>query len=247
MAPDFMCRVTPDAWRALVGRRIFFGHRSLGRNLLDGIEHLVAKQDAPVLSIYRNQSPVVSSSPGLYELDIGTNRMPATKDAAFAKVLADGFGDEPGAIAMQKYCYVDVGPDTDPVKLFNQYSAHVGRLRERHPGLTLVHFTIPLQSAPRSMSETITGWFGAPTRLSLNARREQFNEMVRGRFGGREPVFDIAAIQSLRGDGHRERRRYRGEAVAAMAPEWTYDGGHLNDAGREWVAAHFLALLATLG
>lgn len=246
MVKNSIDQVAPAAWQSLARRHIFFGHRSVGRNLVEGLERLLASQDSPALVIHRRKAPGASGSPGLYELDIGSNRIPATKDLAFANILASGFGDIPGAIAMQKYCYVDVGPKTDPVRLFDQYAAHVARCRKRHPGLTWVHFTIPLQTVPGGVYETIGNWVGAPTHASLNASRERFNDLMRSRYGATEPVFDIAAMQSTRADGGQVLRRYRGSLVRTMAPEWTDDGGHLNEAGREWVAAPFLTFLASL-
>jgi hypothetical protein len=238
--------VPAHAWQALSRRRLFFGHRSVGRDLVEGLERLVPKYCVPPFAIHRRRSPAESRDPGFYELDIGSNRSPMTKDAALAAILEQGFGDEPGAIAMQKYCYVDVGEYADPAQLFDQYRAHMTRLRQRHPRLTLVHFTIPLQSVASNFPEWLAGWAGIATRSSMNARREAFNDLIRRQFAGKELLFDIAAMESTRADERRAVGRYRGAKIPALAGEWTYDGGHLNQAGKDWVAANFLAFLAAL-
>lgn len=243
---DLLEAVPEQVWQSLSRRRLFFGHRSVGRDLVEGLERLVPKHCVPPFSIHRRRSPAESRNPGFYELDIGSNRSPMTKDAAFASILEQGFGDEPGAIAMQKYCYVDVGEKTDPVQLFDQYQAHTTRLKQRYPELTLVHFTIPLQSVATNFLAWLAGWAGIEKRSSMNARREVFNDMVRRQFAGEEPLFDIAAIESTRADGRRAVGRYRGAKIPALAGEWTYDGGHLNQSGQDWVAANFLVFLAAL-
>jgi lysophospholipase L1-like esterase len=78
----------------------------------------------------------------------------------------------------------------------------------------------------------------------LNAKRNEFNALLGQEFGAIDPIFDLAQIESTRPDGSRAYFQRSTESVFTLAPEWTYDGGHLNAAGRRVVAERFLAFLA---
>ena len=59
-------------------------------------------------------------------------------------------------------------------------------------------------------------------------------------------MFDLAAYESTGPDGGRAGVMRDGQAIPALAPGWTDDGGHLNAAGRQRIAEQFLAFLAHL-
>ncbi len=60
------------------------------------------------------------------------------------------------------------------------------------------------------------------------------------------PFFDIAKIESTFPDGTRSTFTKDGKTYYSMVPEYTHDGGHLNEMGRKKVAKQFLLLLANL-
>ncbi|MEN8140590.1 MAG: hypothetical protein ABFR97_05130 [Thermodesulfobacteriota bacterium] len=62
------------------------------------------------------------------------------------------------------------------------------------------------------------------------------------RFGG-EPIFDLARAEFSRADGHVYQFNYRGESYPCLVPEYSSDGGHLNQAGLGVAAAEFLSFL----
>lgn len=236
--------VDSTAWDGLAERRIFFGHQSVGRNILDGVRRLVDANPQIGLSVVSSTEPAEVHGPALIEGEIGENRYPETKDAAFASALKAGFGDDPGAVAMYKYCYVDMGPQTDPNRLFEEYAAGIERLREEHPGLAFVHFTMPLHQVRTGLIERIATRIGRLTNTALNLKRNRYNELLRQRYGGVDPVFDLALIESTRDDGTRAYSSYKGERVYMLAPEWTEDGGHLTERGQDRAAEQFLVFLA---
>jgi hypothetical protein len=161
--------------------------------------------------------------------------------------LANGFGAESGAIAMYKFCYVDVNGDTDPEQLFSEYAAGIEDARDRFPGITFVHFTLPLMTAGEGMGEQIRTRLGRPTQTRLNVIRNRYNDLLRERYAHRDPVFDLALLESTRADGSRASTRYGGREVYMLAPEWTTDGGHLNEDAQYHVAERLLVFLARLG
>lgn len=238
--------ISDAEWDALASRRIFFGHQSVGRDIVDGMRRVLDANPYIGLRVVTADHPSLVAGPAFIEARIGRNREPASKTQAFEAVLDAGFGAEPGAIALYKYCYVDVLADTDPDALFAAYARSIDDIRARHPALTIVHVTMPLQVADDGIVERLKTATGAPTQTRLNHARGRYNALLREHYGARDPIFDLAAIESTRPDGSRAYTRYRGEAAYMLAPEYTYDGGHLNEAAQDHVARALLAFLARL-
>jgi hypothetical protein len=147
---------------------------------------------------------------------------------------------------MFKYCYVDVDEETNAATLFQRYQRTVAEIRAKHPEAVIVHVTLPLAAEPSLVRYWMNTVRSIPTTRDANAVRKKYNQMLRATYGGREPVFDLAAVESTRADGSIEQGTIRGEPIPALAKEWTTDGGHLNAAGRRRAAAQFLVTLATL-
>jgi hypothetical protein len=77
-----------------------------------------------------------------------------------------------------------------------------------------------------------------------NVQRESYNDRLRATFADREPIFDLAAVESSGAQGwfpHGGARHRR------LSREFTDDGGHLNMAGRRAVAHAFINVLSRLG
>ena len=79
-----------------------------------------------------------------------------------------------------------------------------------------------------------------------NATREAFNALVRQTYAGKEPVFDVAALESTHPDGTRETYALDGHDYPALVPAYSDDGGHLNARGQVRLASAFVSLLASL-
>ena len=236
--------VSAQEWQALASRRIFFGHQSVGRNMMTGIRELLEEHPEIGLRLVQADDPTTVEGPAFIDASIGENRKPATKARAFVEVVENGLG--PDAIAMYKYCYVDVNADTDIDALFESYVAQTREIQRNHPEITLVHITLPLKTAPGGAKEYVKTLLGRPTEASLNMKRNRFNQRLREEFGGKAPIFDLARLESTRPDGTRSFTRHGGQQVFMLAPEWTYDNGHLNEAGRRYVAEQFLVMLAKI-
>lgn len=239
--------VTEAEWKALASRRIFFGHQSVGRDIMTGVQRVLERHPEIALAVVQSDDPAAVEGPAFIEGRIGTNTRPETKTAAFMNALENGFGREHGALAMYKFCYVDVNPDTDPEQLFSEYAAAIEDARDRFPGLTFVHFTMPLKTADSGWKEQLGTRLGMATPTRMNAIRNRYNDLLRERYAATDPVFDIALLESTRADGSRSFTRYRGQAVYMLAPEWTTDGGHLNAEAQYRVAERLLVFLARLG
>src|SRR5205085_12594035 len=63
-------------------------------------------------------------------------------------------------------------------------------------------------------------------------------------YAGREPIFDLARVESTAPDGKLVTVTWEGVTAPAMAAQYTEDGGHLNALGRARAAREFIAVLA---
>lgn len=239
--------VTSAEWDRLAGRRIFFGHQSVGDNLMEGVARIVATEPRIRLRVEKSDRPTFADGPALVHALIGRNYEPESKSAAFLDALS---GEDTPDVALYKLCYVDIGPTTDPDALFADYVRTVERAQSLHPALTIVHVTVPLMTARpatgvKGFARRVLGRGPSP-EIDNNVKRNRYNALLRARYAGRAPVFDLARIESTHPDGSRSYFLRGADTVYTLAPELTTDGGHLNELGQRLAAEGFLALLARL-
>lgn len=227
--------------RTLAANRIYFGHQSVGGNLLQGLLEL-----RPSLAGRIREGGAESlATAGLAHNKLGHNKDPLSKIDAFRRVLDAGIGDKADA-ALFKFCYVDIQRDTDPAPLLERYAEAILDLRQRFPRLRIGHVTVPLvrmATGPRAMALRLLG--RPQPRIDANARRCTFNAALKARFAG-EPLFDLAAVESTRPDGATVRTRWAGQTVHGLADVYSRDGGHLNEQGRRVAARAFARFLLEL-
>lgn len=226
-------------------RRIFFGHQSVGDNLLEGLAE-VSREAGATLRVVESAAPDALDQPGLAHQKIGQNEQPDTKIAQFGSAMEGGLGAK-AEIALYKFCYIDFGPDRDAADLFARYRAAHQALRAKYPGTTFVHVTTPLTTVQRG----VTGWFKNTLGKGAwgereNVRRHQFNELLRKEYGGKEPLFDLAQVESTGEDGSQFLFERGGAKYPAMQPAYSDDGGHLNSVGRRRAALALISTLASL-
>ena len=236
-------RDVPDsAWAALRAKRIWFGHQSVGGNIMQGVTELVAAE--PRLGLVVAEGAPAESGGAFTHALVGKNGDPGLKTSEFARVLEAGAGAHVD-IAFHKYCYADVFDTTDAERVFANYRDTMARLKQEFPNVVFVHVTAPLTRVQAGPVATLKKLLGkAPGRYPSNFVRERFNELLRKEYAGREPVFDLAALESTRPDGSREAIALGSRRGYALYAGWTDDGSHLNAAGRRRAAEALLALLA---
>lgn len=225
-------------------RRIYFGHQSVGLNLLEGLRELAAQEGVP-LRIADAQAAGVQAGT-LAHAPVAENGDPLRKLRSFEQAFSTG--QAAGAdIALVKFCYVDVRATTDVAALFDAYRRSLAKLQAAHPETTFLHVTLPLQRveqgvrgfAKRVLGRTLWG-------TDHNARREEFNDLLRNAYAGKEPLFDLARAEATRPDGTTETSAWNGRPVRALVPEYTDDGGHLNRTGRMRAARELAAAIAAI-
>jgi hypothetical protein len=227
---------------ATVARRtVFFGHQSVGTNILEGVGQLAARHGVPL----RVEEVSVASGLAAGTLAHGLmaeNGDPLRKLESFRRALGPASTVE---VALLKFCFIDVTPATDVRALFERYRAVVRELQAALPGTTFVHATIPLTGIQGGIKGWVKRLLGrTPYGLAENARREEYNALLRQAYQGKEPIFDVARVESTGPDGRLVTVEWEGRAVPALAPEYTSDGGHLNAEGQRISAVELLAVIA---
>ncbi|MHB8077781.1 MAG: SGNH/GDSL hydrolase family protein [Candidatus Krumholzibacteriia bacterium] len=230
-------RVSAAEWDTLAARRVLFGHQSVGLNILTGMQALAAEAGVP-LAIREGRA--TDGAPGLTQFKVGRNGDPSGKIDDFAAAVAAG-ADRPADIALMKLCYVDISPDTDVRRLADRYGAMLDRLAAEFPHTTFVAVTAPLTAVPPGLKTRVKRLLGrTPDGLAANARRAEFNALLRERFGPQGRLFDLARCESATAAPE----QYQGRPVETLDPNLTSDGGHLNALGARRVAAQFVKFLA---
>jgi hypothetical protein len=224
-------------------RTIFFGHQSVGRNLLDGIAELAARAGVPLRIV--ETADAGGLAPGtIGHAAVGQNGAPLTKLEAFGRALPAGRDVD---LALVKLCYVDVTAATDVPALFARYDSAITAAEAAHPRTTFVYVTVPLttvQTGPKASVKRLLGRH--PWGAVENARREELNALVRDAARRRsKPLFDLARIESTRPDGRPETFDFEGRPVPSLFAGYTEDDGHLVGDGRLRAARELVSVLAS--
>ena len=226
----------------IASQRIYFGHQSVGDNLLSGVARLAEQAGVP-LQIQKLASDQERGGAEFLESYIAENTQPLKKLQSFEDALAQ---QRPRMdIAAMKFCFIDFSAQTDAKSLFAQYSARMDRVRREHPGLRIVHITTPLTVVQTGFKASLKRMLGrAPYGLLENQRREEYNRLLRQAYAGKEPVFDLAQLESTLPDGSPLRVEWEGQQVPALVPAYSSDGEHLNALGQLTAARQFIKVLA---
>jgi hypothetical protein len=230
-----------DDLKLIARERIYFGHQSVGANILDGLKELSSAAGVP-LAIAETPRAAALQGTGVGHVFVAENGDPMKKLASFRAALGEGSQAD---VALLKFCYVDVTAGTDPRALFAEYRKTIDELRTRNPRTTFVHVTLPLttvQTGPKAWVKRLLG--RAPYGTIENVKREQYNTLLRRTYAGREPIFDIARLESMAADGSQATVEWDGAVAPAMAAAYTDDGGHLNRAGRLRAAQELVTVVA---
>jgi len=238
--------VPETAWKKLGEKRIYFGHQSVGYNIVEGIKDVLKENPQIKLNIVETNISGDFSVPFFAHSQIGKNEDPKSKCEAFADLMERGMG-EGVDIAFLKFCFVDVTGKTDADRLVAEYGSTINTLKKRYPKVTYVHITVPLMTVQTGPKAWIKKLIGRPIDgYEDNIRRGEYNQKLRSEYGTNDPLFDLAALESTFPDGRRYTFSAGGKAYETLVPEYTDDGGHLNQKGRRWVAEQLLVLLANL-
>lgn len=220
---------------------VFFGHQSVGFNLVEGLQSLAAAQGVPLRVVRTDTGAGIAPSTFAHGV-VAENGDPRKKLRSFEAILTGG---APPEVALVKFCYVDFEAGTDVAALFAEYQATLARLKAKYPRTTFVYVTAPLttiQSGPRAIAKRLLG--RPPGSVLENVRRDAFNSLMRS--AARDgPLFDLARVESTAPDGTEHTFTWNGKRVPALVPSYTDDGGHLNAEGKTRAARELVSVLAS--
>jgi hypothetical protein len=238
---------TRDHLLAMAKGRTYFGHQSVGENLLQGLAELAQHEQVP-LPVTSATGATAFSTPGVVHERLGENEKPFTKIEAFERAIEGGVGGR-AVVAFFKLCYVDFTAATDVDSIFERYRETIARLKPRHPTTKFGHVTSPLTVTQQGIKAAIKALLGRPRwGEAENAVRHRYNERLRQTYAGKEPFFDLARLEAMRPDGSLESFSYEGRSIPRLVGVYSDDGQHLNAMGRSYVAAKLASFVAeTLG
>jgi hypothetical protein len=223
--------------------RVYFGHQSVGNNILDGVAAVFAAHGVQAPPIEQRRDPPGTAGGFVAHSLIGENTRPLGKTEDFAAVLRAGMGRQVD-VAVMKLCYVDITPDTDVDALFTAYRDTIAALEKDFPGVVFVKATVPLTTRP-GRSDRLKQWLKSDDGYgsAANAARERLNELIRAEYRGGN-LFDVAAVESTGPDGSRVSGRHDGRPYFALFDGYAADPGHLNASGAQRAATAWLAAVA---
>jgi len=218
--------VIPQVW--LDQARVLdtlFTHKSIGSNILDGIADLqVQNPDRYSINVVYG----TGSNAGITHYQVGSNQDPQSKINGFEDLVRSGAVRD---VAFMKLCVGDFPPwaSVPPDDVWVAYRDMMESLQEDYPDTVFVWWTAPLTTQSDNQG---------------NEEKSVYNALVRSYVeenGG--VLFDIADIEShdlndnpvIGPTGHE-----------AMYNDYSSDGAHLNETGRQRVARAMWWLLARI-
>jgi hypothetical protein len=236
--------VPAEKWEQLANKRIYFGHQSVGFNIIDGIEKVLTLYPKIKLSIVETRKNDLIDKGIFAHFRAGKNREPATKIDDFVNVIDTELNRVPD-IAFLKFCYVDIPDKVAVDKLFQLYKEKIGALKKNNPNLLIIHFTMPLKTQHFSWKTKFKNFIGKESwELAENIKRNNYNKLLLKAYNGNQPIFDIASYQATLQDGSQTTFKYKGEKFIYMQDSYSSDGGHLNAIGAKVIAEQLLIFLA---
>lgn len=231
-------------WDILKSKKIYFGHQSVGFNIINGMKLIMKEAPKISLNIKEINAPDTLKSPVFAHSRIGNNKDPLSKIMDFKNFVNNGVGDS-ADYAFFKFCYIDIREDTDIQHVFTAYKNVLDSLIIKFPKTMFIHVTVPLRIAQTGIIVSIKNIIGRPIGgYADNIKRNEFNELLLNEYGDTGLVFDLAKAESTYPDGRNQFFERNGKRYSFLIPAYTQDGGHLNNVGRTVVAEKLLTFLA---
>jgi hypothetical protein len=202
-------------------RRLFFGHQSIGAQVITGINELaddLGRPDIPVVDVDVTGIPATGGVVAHAYVGINGDGFTKTRGdhphepgatASWGERIRDGLSSEIDT-AVLKFCYADLRPgsvhwvgDTQvgytPAELFAEYKAAIDALVTDFPSIAFIYATEPVVYIYDEDDEGPGGTGGN----HANDLRYAFNQLVRAEYGHTGRLWDIALAQSTDPAGSR--------------------------------------------
>jgi len=236
--------INKDGIKALASKKIFFGHASVGYNILAGIKEITGNQDDFMsINIKETNKFDEINEPAIYHSINGKNGFPKLKCDNFKNLLIDKNLGEKLDIAFFKFCYVDFNDTSDIQEIFDYYSNTIIEIKSRYPHLKILHVTSPLYAYSFTFKSKIKNFLLGDIS---NIKRNQYNNLLKDKFKTVDRIYDLALIESTKPSGEREIFTYKGDEYFSLVKSYTNDGGHLNKYGQFIAARGLLEVLTEM-
>jgi len=236
--------IPQSKWDSLVQQKVYFGHQSVGYNIIDGMEIILKENPNIKLSIKKGKGIDLFNMPVFAHDNNGSNRDTKAKIDDFCNTLEDGLGNVVD-IAGFKFCYVDINNDSDIKGIFEYYKMKMNEISLKFPKVKIIHFTVPIKSLQAGPKGFIKKLLGKDIGIKDNIARQHFNELLVNEYKDHF-IFDLAEAESTYSDGSREYSDIDGKKVYTMIPAYTIDGGHLSKKGKLIIGGDLLIFLTNL-
>ena len=231
-----------DQLLAVAKARVYFGHQSVGANILAGLADLARRERVELVVGPRRSAS--SAGPGILDDLLGENERPLSKIEAFEQAVDGGVGGTVD-LAFFKFCYVDFHAKSGVDAIFDRYEQAMARLAERHPKTKFAHVTVPLTVTQQGVKGTVKALLGRPRwGESENEVRHRYNERLRRAHAHPGSLFDLARFEATYADGSLASFSYDGRDIPRLVAAYSDDGQHLNEAGRLHIAAKLASFIA---
>jgi hypothetical protein len=229
-------KISAECVTALNTHRILFAHMSVGNDILSGLsaENRVLDKQIAIKKIEATSSSDIPGG-GICDIEIGANTQPLQKLSNLRQFLLSNNNGRLFDLVGIKFCYVDITQKTDIHALLKEYAEVLKDIKERYPHITFVHFTVPLTAHYSSLKNRVKYFILGDQN---NIKRTAYNALLCDAYKN-EVIIDIARIESSYPDGSRLKHAYFQSSHYSLLPEYTTDGGHLNELGKKIMAAPF--------
>ena len=224
-------------------KKVFFGHQSVGQNILEGIDLLTTEIPVSRVDTRKTTDLNIFEKPGITHAQIGENGEPLSKYEEFKTLLDSGIGDRVD-IAGMKLCYLDISGKTDVQDLFDKYKATVNHIKNRHTKLKIIHIATPLTVKSNPVKDLVKKIIGKENIWGeANRNRVRYNDLLRAEYK-HDTVFNLDMIEAA-GDDSPPYKTI--DNNYSLDQRFASDWGHLNDLGKKTVAGKFLKFLESAG
>ncbi|MBN2106754.1 MAG: SGNH/GDSL hydrolase family protein [Deltaproteobacteria bacterium] len=232
----FETKISSECVTAINNHRILFAHMSVGNDILSGLSaaNRVLEKQVILKKIETKSSSDITGG-GIYGIEIGANTQPLQKLFNLRQFLLSNNNGRSFDLVGIKFCYVDITQKTDIHALLKEYAAVLKDIKERYPHITFVHFTVPLTTHYSGLKNRVKYFILGDQN---NIKRNTYNELLCDAYKN-EVIIDIARIESSYPDGSRLKHAYFQSSHYSLLPEYTTDGGHLNELGKKIMVAPF--------
>lgn len=219
----------------LKGKKVFFGHQSVGNNMINGLNTLIENNDdlnfIKVLTIENYLKLENKDDDSLFyfiHTRIGENGHPQKKIDDFKKNIQ--ILHEVDA-AFMKFCYADIRPHSNIESIYTNYkSAHI-ELSNEFKNTKFIYFTVPVTAKQGTIKRVIKSIVG---KEDQNINRFKYNELLRN--DSIQYLFDIAFHES-------NNNLSKSKGIEYLKKEYTYDENHLNETGSKYIVSLLINFL----